>query len=167
MDTDGPLFDVEHVSLGSEGDHPEGFGERALLLAPAATEDTIAQLLAALPPGRGLGYFDIRFPSPSDPGAFFYVWRTERDLRIAWGNHGWSTYAKRVDPADAAAHLWACMRQLPSPGTPRLSLTPPEFSWKHPPATLRSRLRRASDGPEPEATPGEDFEARLREIFTD
>lgn len=153
---------VEHVTIGPPTDGLPGFCEREVTLAPQARRPTIAALLAALPVGRGLGYFDIRMPSPSDPGAYVFVWRADDGHRLAYGNHGWSTYAQRIDADDATTHLWTCLRQLPGRDAPPLALTHADFSWKLRPAPWYLRLLGAKPRVDPAPRPA--FQERLASI---
>ena len=155
-------IDVEHVTLAAPSEATEGFSERAIVLAPEADEATILALLAALPVGRGLGWFDIRMPSPSDPGVYLFSWRADEGYRIAWGSHGWSTYTQRVAPEDVATHVMACMRQLPAHDMPPLSLTHADFGWKLRPAPWYARIFGAK--PRVDAEPEQDFRDRVAAI---
>lgn len=168
MSVDSPLLrPVEHVTVASR--HIPETGSRSDLLvielADAATADTVGDLLVALPAGWGIGYFDEGFPSPSDPGAYFTVWRDADGLLIAWGNHGWSTTAKLIATVDAVSHLWACRAMAPSSVHPPLQLVGPDYAW-HRERTGKEGIwpfrKDAALGPEP--TPGEHFERRLAEL---
>lgn len=48
-------------------------------------------VLAWLPPGFQLGFYDQHYPSMSDPGAYVDIQRNDRAYIYKLANHGWSS----------------------------------------------------------------------------
>ena len=153
---------IEHVEVGPVLPKEALFEQREIRLGPGANRATIESILQQLPDGLGIGYFDAGFPSPSDPGCFFAIWREQGELLIAWGSHGWSTYAHRVELDDAVTHAWACMQGPTDRDEPRLRLMGPAFEWVGPDRGCIWPFARRPRTPLPK--PSETFEKRLAEL---
>lgn len=69
---------------------------------------TIYRLIDELPLHKSLNFYDEKFPSPSDPGAYFRVERSENCYFITCGNHGWSMPWLQVDTDTLCRYLWGC-----------------------------------------------------------
>jgi len=56
-----------------------------------ANEQTIKQLVEQIPPQMTVTFYDKRYPSPSDPGAYVTFKRNGAQYAMNRGNHGWSS----------------------------------------------------------------------------
>jgi hypothetical protein len=72
--------------------------------AEASSCDFIA-LLAWLPRGFELGFYDQYYPSMSDPGAYVDIQRNESAYIYTLGNHGWSVDWSKQSPELLAAWM--------------------------------------------------------------
>jgi len=75
---------------------------------PTATPDTAQALVSNVGDGMRLWFYDERYDSPSDPGAFVNLVRSGGELRAKWENHGWSTDWVSLAFDEATAYLWSC-----------------------------------------------------------
>lgn len=57
-----------------------------------ANEDTLRKLILEIPPYTRVMFFDNKYPSPSDPGAYVsFALVNHKDFVMNYSNHGWST----------------------------------------------------------------------------
>lgn len=68
-------------------------------------------LIASIADGKHLWFYDEQYDSPSDPGAFVTLVRTDGRLVAKWRNHGWSTDWLPLADAKAISYLWACRKE--------------------------------------------------------
>jgi len=74
-------------------------------VAPDACADDFIALLAWLPRGFELGFYDQYYPSMSDPGAYVGVQRKDSAYIYKLGNHGWSSDWSQQSPELLAAWM--------------------------------------------------------------
>ena len=73
---------------------------RKIRLSGSVDDATLHALLQALKDhGEEFGFFDERYPSPSDPGAYFSYSPSEAagKWRMTLGNHGWTGGIYEID----------------------------------------------------------------------
>lgn len=71
-------------------------------------EDTFSALIALMQQDSlEFGLFDPRYPSPSDPGAYFKYRPNVSSWQMTLGNHGWSGGIYSITPALIAKQLYS------------------------------------------------------------
>lgn len=102
------------------------------------SEGLAERVITELPPDRELSFYDKRYPSPSDPGAYITAWRYADVYFYRRGNHGWSTGWKTMSRRRLIRYLGRCLPESGElslhPFTP-VPREPPRLAW------LRARLR--------------------------
>ena len=83
-------------------------GRSELAFAEDATRESVAALVGEIKDGMKLWFYDEAFESPSDPGAFVTLVRSDDLLLAQWNNHGWGAGWIRLSESQAARYLWAC-----------------------------------------------------------
>lgn len=71
-------------------------------------EQTMRQLVDELPPQFTVGFYDKKYPSPSDPGAFVLFKRENDQLIMQRANHGWSSKWEPVTAESLVGYLSEC-----------------------------------------------------------
>lgn len=85
-----------------------------VVFAKRAKRAAAVALVANIGEGKRLWFYDQQYDSPSDPGAFVLLLRTEGKLLAEWRNHGWSTDWLPLTEEQATSYLWACRKESTS-----------------------------------------------------
>ena len=75
-----------------------------------ANADTFRLLVADIPPQTRVGFYDKKYSSPSDPGAYVIFMRRKDQYIFQRANHGWSTHWKPISVEKLVAYLSRCAK---------------------------------------------------------
>ena len=74
----------------------------------ALIEDAVKQLIYDIPPQTKVMFFDISYPSPSDPGAYVSYMRVDNQYIMQRANHGWTNKWEFINAEELKNYLSKC-----------------------------------------------------------
>lgn len=118
------LFDgiegLARVSTGGRPPHTRLVYGLAPGLSAHAVRAVAEALMRRLPEGVHMDFFDVQYPSMSDPGGYLTLLRLAGGgLRLSVANHGWSSGWMPISDVEAADYLARCLADdTPEPFVP-------------------------------------------------
>jgi hypothetical protein len=82
-------------------------GRRVVLAHDMQFSAIVSLLHSLMVGGMEFAFYDPKYPSPSDPGAYFSYSPMNGMWRMTLGNHGWSGGIYEIDAPVVANQLWA------------------------------------------------------------
>jgi hypothetical protein len=105
--------------------------------------DAVRAIVAGLPKGWRLEFYDGDYPSGSDPGGYVTVDRQSHRYRVRRSNHGWTSQWEELTPEAVAEYAHRC-RTHKDPYRPYDNLVLLERTR---PTVRRTAIKQADSGP--------------------
>ena len=75
-----------------------------------ANKETFRLLVEDIPPQTRVGFYDRKYSSPSDPGAYVIFMKLDEQYVFQRTNHGWSSRWKPISVEKLLAYLSRCAK---------------------------------------------------------